>query len=1021
VKRRPEDAAQEEKLDEVIAQYLEAVDAGRRPDPDEWLERFPDLAPALARFFAEEGRVHGLLGPLNVTPVLAGGSTPPCEPRLVSGEDLQRDWTLLSLGDYELLDEVARGGMGVVYRARQKSLNRVVALKRILVGRLACAEEVRRFRYEAELAANLDHPHIVPIYEVGEHDGLPYFTMKFVEGGSLAQHVRRFRSDPRAAARLVAQVARAVHHAHQRGLLHRDLKPANVLLSWEGEAPVEPGDAPGGGGSRKPGSAGASPSLQRCQPHLTDFGLARRLGGGAGLTGSGAAVGTPSYMAPEQANGQAVTTAADVYSLGAILYELLAGTPPFRADHPLETLRQVQEQAPTRPRLVNPKVPRDLETVCLKCLEKDPARRYAGADDLADDLDRFLRGEPIRGRRVGLAGQLWRWCRRRPLPASLAAGLILSVVVGLGLVTWQWRRAEANFARAEEERERALEERARADEGFREAHRAVHDFFRVTSEGNLRDIPGAQKVRKDLLKAALAYYQRFLRERGQDTTLRKELAEVHLRIGMLSGMLGASSQGLAAAQRALAIFRELLRDEPASVPLRKGLASTLTEIGFMQSHTGKVTAALESLAEARRLYEGLRRERPNDLEVQNGVAALLNGIGLAQSKTGRVAAAIETANQARQLREELNRRSPSDIHGKENLARVCLNLAGLHWSLGHRVESGRFSSQARDILEALVKADPANIRYRHLLAEAYRLVAVGLPPAAALPLAQKGHALLVRLCDLEPGAAAFQSKLAASHQLLGFIHRQTGHKAEALAEFEKALAVMQRVVGRHPAVTDFRNHLARCYYDRGVMQNDLGSTAQALESYTAARDIRLALVKANPRNLTYRTDLGVVLLSLSGTLAARGRKQEALEVARQGSHEHRAVFAKAPKVPRYRAALIHALRGRMELALVNGRAAEAASTALELKKLWPAKGRELYIVAQGLAYAAAVAGKKSEVTVKSADAARFADLAVATLREAVAAGIPGNAHPHDDPAFAPLQGRRDFQDILAGQPRTPTR
>jgi serine/threonine-protein kinase len=998
VKRHRENAGREQRLDEVIAQYLEAVDAGGCADPEEWLGRFPDLAPALAHFFAEEGRVHGLLAPLNQTPGLADRSTPAPGPDHAAVEDQPLESPLPHLGDYELLEEVARGGMGVVYRARQKSLNRVVALKRILAGRLAFAEEVRRFRYEAELAANLDHPHIVPIYEVDEHDGLPYFTMKFVEGGSLAQHVRRFGGDARAAARLVAQVARAVHHAHQRGLLHRDLKPANVLLDTDN------------------------------QPHLTDFGLARRLGGGAGLTGSGAAVGTPSYMAPEQATGQAVTTAADVYSLGAILYELLAGTPPFRADHPLETLRQAQEQAPIRPRSVNPKVPRDLETVCLKCLEKDPARRYAGADDLADDLERFLRGEPIRGRRVGLAGQLWRWCRRRPLPACLAASLALSVVVGLGLVTWQWRRAEANFvraeanfARAEEERERALEERARADEGFREAHRAVHDFFRVTSEGNLRDIPGAQKVRKALLKAALAYYQRFLRERGQDKTLQKELAEVHLRIGMLSGMLGASSQGLAAAQRALAIYREMLRDEPASVPLRKGLASTLTEIGFMQSHTGKVTAALESLGEARRLYEGLRRERPNDQEVQNGVAALLNGIGLAQSKTGRVAAAIETANQARQLREELNRRSPSDVHGKENLARVCLNLAGLHWSLGHRVESGRFSSQARDILEALVKADPANIRYRHLLAEAYRLVAVGLPPAGALPLAQKGHALLVRLCDLEPGAAAFQSKLAASHQLLGFLHRQTGHKAEALAEFEKALAVMERVVRRHPAVTDFRNHLARFHYDRGVMQNDLGSTAQALESFTAARDIRLRLVEANPRDLAYRTDLGVVLLSLSGTLAALGRKQEALEVSRQAVQEHKAVFAKAPKVPRYRAVLIHALRGRMELALVNGRAAEAATTALELKKLWPPQGKELYIVAQGLAYAAAEAGKNPKPSTAASDVERYAALAVATLREARAAGLPSDAQPHDDPAFTSLRERRDFQEILAGLPKTPTR
>src|SRR5262245_16082585 len=533
MKGQREQVVRQRRLDEVIAEYLEAVDAGRRPDPDEWLARFPDLAEPLACFFADQGRVHGLLAPLATPGGPGGGSlpTPTHAPATPAG-------TLPSFGDYELLEEVARGGMGVVYKARQKSLNRVVALKCILAGRLASAEEVRRFRYEAELAANLDHPGIVPIHEVGEHDGHHYFTMKFIEGGSLAQHAPRFRGDPRAAARLVAVVARAVHHAHQHGLLHRDLKPANVLLDAEG------------------------------QPHLTDFGLARRLSGGQGLTRAGTAVGTPSYMAPEQAAGQAVTTAADVYSLGAILYELLVGTPPFRAPDPLETLRQVQEQEPTRPRSVNPNVARDLETVCLKCLEKDPARRYHGAHDLAEDLDRFLRGEPVHGRRVRLAGQVWRWCRRRPLPACLAAGLVLSVVAGVGLVFWQWRRAEANYVLAEEQRRLAQEERVRADEGFREAHRAVQEFCTRASEGKLRDIPGAQEIRKELLESALTYYERFLRERGQDTTLRAELAEAHLRIGLLTSALGYNSRAAeAACRRALVIYREMLREDPTSLPL----------------------------------------------------------------------------------------------------------------------------------------------------------------------------------------------------------------------------------------------------------------------------------------------------------------------------------------------------------------------------------------------------------------------------------------------------------------------
>jgi serine/threonine protein kinase/WD40 repeat protein len=316
-------------------------------------------------------------------------------------------------GDYELLEMIAHGGMGVVYKARHRALNRIVALKMIRAGEFASEAESKRFQAEAEAAAHLDHPNIVPIYEVGERDGQEFFSMKFIEGGTLTGQVnagerktgngesRHTRYSPEKCAALLAKLARAVHYAHQRGVLHRDLKPGNVLLDSQGE------------------------------PYVTDFGLAKRLESTLELTISGAVLGTPAYMAPEQASGRSreITTAADIYSLGAILYELLTGRPPFRADTPLATMRLVVEEEPVRPAKLNPLVDRDLETICLKCLAKQPAARFASADELAEELSRYLRHEPIRASRISTGERVWRWCKRKPALATLSLVLAISPLV----------------------------------------------------------------------------------------------------------------------------------------------------------------------------------------------------------------------------------------------------------------------------------------------------------------------------------------------------------------------------------------------------------------------------------------------------------------------------------------------------------------------------------------------------------------------------------------------------------------
>jgi serine/threonine-protein kinase len=409
--------------------------AGQKPDAADYSGRFPEIP------------LTWLMDALQVeaaaTPAGAAAET----------AEFPQDIRLGTYGDYELLSVIARGGMGVVYRARQISLDRVVALKMIRSGEFASSAEARRFRQEVESVAALDHPNIVPIYEVGETAGRAYYTMRLLEGGSLSSAVARFSVSEGASrleaqgrqvatAKLIATVARAVHHAHQRGILHRDLKPSNVLLNGQGE------------------------------PHVVDFGLARRIGASSSLTAAGMVLGTPSYMAPEQARGGCdVTTEADVYGLGAMLFELLTGRPPFKGRDILETIAQVREQEVSRPNLLNPSIDGDLETICLKCLSKDATHRYGSAEALADDLDRWRKREPILARRIGRLERARKWMQRNPAVAALLGLAVLLLVViaggGIGLslrLSAALDESEGNQHQAEQDQDAARRAEAEGEE-----------------------------------------------------------------------------------------------------------------------------------------------------------------------------------------------------------------------------------------------------------------------------------------------------------------------------------------------------------------------------------------------------------------------------------------------------------------------------------------------------------------------------------------------------------------------------
>ena len=473
---------------------------------------------------------------------------------------------------YNLLGEVGRGGFGVVYRAEQTGLKRVVALKVLRGGAVADDAEVARFRAEAQAVARLQHPHIVQVYEVGEcaaGDGgtLPFFALEYVEGGTLGDRLDGTPQPPREAALLIEKLARAVHHAHEQGILHRDLKPTNILMTTD------------------------------CTPKITDFGLAKRIDG-EGQSASGAIVGTPCYMAPEQASGrkQRATPAVDVYSLGSIFYEMLTGRPPFRAATALETVVQVVNDDAVSVRRLNPAVPRDLATICRKCLSKEPSRRYATAAALADDLRRYLDGVPILARPATRTERVWRWCRREPWVAGLAAGLAVVVIASLAALTALYLRAEdrreaaevaqANATRAETE----ARQQAAIAAGREKAEAAVKRYLVQNFLSRARPHVARNRgitFEEVLDKAALQIGDDFKDQPALEAQLRHEF-------GTTSQSLANYPVAESHLRRAVQLRRDLLGpDDPDSLDSRCALASVLLDQNKLSEAEPLVKACLE--------------------------------------------------------------------------------------------------------------------------------------------------------------------------------------------------------------------------------------------------------------------------------------------------------------------------------------------------------------------------------------------------------------------------------------------
>jgi serine/threonine-protein kinase len=831
-----------------------------------------------------------------------------------------------AFGDYELLEEIARGGMGVVYRARQRSLDRVVALKMIGSGELATAAEVQRFQAEAEAAASLDHPHIVPLYEIGAHQGRHYFTMKLIEGPSLAQALAQDlwsvagKDTPRQAAALLAQVARAVHHAHQHGVLHRDLKPANILLDRQGE------------------------------PHVTDFGLAKRLDVDGRLTQSGALVGTPNYLAPEQAvSARRLTTAADIWSLGTILYELLTGRPPFAGASVLETLEQVCQREPTPPRQLQPRLPRDLETICLKCLQKEPDQRYASAAALADDLERFLRGDAVQACPPSAWYRLRKFARRHKVGLAVAALVLVVVVVLAAGIGWNVRDRAARDAALGSEVNRALteaeqlQEQARWPEALAAARRAQGLLATGTGHEALRQRVGELLADVQMvlnLEEAHSWspeglvnlqkendgYERAFREYGIDVDA-LDIAVAAERIQgrairrELTGVLDAWSyvrqrlkQGGKDGARLLEIARQAdpdpwrnrlraaweRQDRQALVELADSeemLAQPVPTVDLLGDALMKVRAWKEGVA----FLDKVRRRHPDDFWINFNLAYCLtnlqppqwdegcryytaavalrpenvmahNNLGNALLNKGRPEEAIAECREAIRLKKDwpeshltlgraLDARGQLDGAIAECREAIRLNKdhAMAHNNLGFNLaRKGQLEEAVRELKEAIRLDRTLALAHNNLV---NALVQRGDLAGASATLQDLGNALRDQ-GDLPGANAAFQrasalkAEPATAHVTLGHTLYDKGDLPGAIAAFRRAIAL--------------KEDYAEAHYSLGNAVRDNGDLPGAVAAFRRA--------------IALKDDFAEAHCNLGHALRQQGEFRQALVELRRG-HE----------------------------------------------------------------------------------------------------------------------------------------
>jgi serine/threonine protein kinase len=762
------------------------------------------------------------------------------------------------IGRFQIERLLGQGGYGLVLLALDPQLKRHVALKIPRSGALLTEELQQRFVREAEAAAALNHAHIVPVYEVGRAGPICFIASAYCDGESLADRLTRCgRMEPDKAAALTSTLADAVQHAHNRGVLHRDLKPANILLTSDSSSD----------------SQDASSAAEPTWPMITDFGLARMVDDDQRITATGSILGTPAYMAPEQAAGDNSSAggSADIYSLGAILYELLTGKRPFQKASLLETLDAVRHDDPIPIRRLHQTVPRDLEAIALKCLEKQPTDRYATCSELGADLERFLHAEPVQARRPTGLERAARWCRRKPLQAALLATLFLGLASIATVSSVAYRRV--SLARDAEAR-RSIQLRDSLDD---QVSFVLEDL--LSRQQELTDDHRAY------LKATLASYQQFADDEGQDHAAREGVARAHHRVGEISARLGDTNAAIAAYEESILRFQQLaaeVPDEVASrfdrVKVQSSLSRLLKDLDRIDEAEATAEAALETITE-------LVEQFPNDADYRQQLAAVHGGLGNIYKRASRMDDAERAFQSSIRVQEKLVHQFSEAHLYRAELGKSYGNLARLMWAQQRFDLAEPLFIKGRDVCRQLVDEHPDNLVYRESLASALSGVGAIALITGQNQLAEESfreNLTIHRLLAADfPANHSYQTGLVEAYNNLGILMMEKSQPDLAEENWRSATGIVRRLVDDFPDVPDYHAQLASLLFHLAPLLLETDDAQAALDLTNEGRSHLEIALQINSRNPQYQHILSEGDQAMAKILPALGRHGESAEAAQR--------------------------------------------------------------------------------------------------------------------------------------------